>query len=305
MLSVKHTSSGRRIIFCNVFETSLTAETKENIRAEKAAVTETMRGEGREDKQEELKGEQRFHAYSQGYGIPDEIASSMANNTDLSVDEGVKLYREDQKAKRDNETLIAKENATVRDTMYKADQTINTVEKALSDVSGWTTGFGSVFAFLPATPAKDLQEAIETLNATQGFKELFDMRQASTTGGALGNVSNKEIELLYRAWTSLQTKQSTERMRTNLNEVLERFERVKFLTQAGADGLLLGKSPSQQEAMASTNMSELRHDAFTIDNPDTWKEVMEGVRTGDITSKEFEKTFGFAPIPDNLPKEDQ
>jgi hypothetical protein len=266
-------------------------------RAESVEKAETLRKEGREDAAESLKKTQRFHVYSQGFKIPDKVASAMANNTDLSVDEGVKLYFEDKKLKEENKIAIARENAKVRDEIYKATQTIDTVYEALGDVGYFTTGFGSVFSIIPGTPAANLEAAIDTLNATLGFKELFDMRQASTTGGALGNVSNKEVELLYQAWSSLSRKQSPERMRKNLNEVLERFQRVKFLAEQASEGLLLGMSPAQQEKMASEHLSDLKHEGFMIDNP-RGSQILSEVRSGAITPKEFEERFGFSPIPD-------
>ena len=87
-------------------------------------------------------------------------------------------------------------------------------------------------------------------------------------------------------------------MRTNLNEVLERFQRVKYLAQASSEGLLLGKSAFQQEEMASEHLSDLKHESFMIDNPTTGRRALQAVRDGLATPAEFEAVFGFTPIPD-------
>ena len=84
---------------------------------------------------------------------------------------------------------------------------------------------------IPGTEAADLEAQVDTLRANSAFKELFDMRQASPTGGALGNVSNREIELLYSAWTNLSNMQSPEQMRSNLMRLKKRYDRVMFLIE--------------------------------------------------------------------------
>ena len=282
----------------------------ETQRAESAVVAETKRVEGRTDAQDEWDQAALAEFYMNEYvgndGNPmdTKFASGLARNT-VEPEVGIKLWEDHKTAQKENAAAIHLENVKFRDEMYKADQAINTVQTALGDVSPWTTGFGSVFAYLPGTPAKNLESAIDTLNAVQGFKELFDMRQASATGGALGNVSEREIELLYQAWTSLQTKLTPERLRKNLNKVLERFQRIKFLAQQSSEGTLFGMSPNAQEELATQHISELKHEGFVVDNPTTYREIMDGVRNGDISTKEFKDAFHFEPIPDNLPYEEE
>ena len=58
------------------------------------------------------------------------------------------------------------------------------------------TGFGAWLKDVPNTQAKGTAGMIATIKANIGFAELNDMRQASPTGGALGQVSNKEIDFL-------------------------------------------------------------------------------------------------------------
>ena len=83
-------------------------------------------------------------------------------------------------------------------------------------------------AKIGGTDAADLEEMSSTLKANTAFKALFEMRQASKTGGALGNVSNQEIKLLHDSWRSLGQNQSPAQLRKNMQAMIEKFERAKF-----------------------------------------------------------------------------
>jgi len=88
-------------------------------------------------------------------------------------------------------------------------------------VSNWSTGFGSWLSFIPTSDARDLNAELTTLKANVGFQELTAMRDASKTGGALGNVSDTEIKLLTNTLAALDTGQSPERFKENLQEILD------------------------------------------------------------------------------------
>lgn len=88
--------------------------------------------------------------------------------------------------------------------------------------TGWTTGFvGSQLSKIPGTPAYDLGRTLDTLLASAGFETLAEMRANSPTGGALGNVTERELALLQATWGSLQQAQSKEQFEANL----DRFNR--------------------------------------------------------------------------------
>lgn len=100
---------------------------------------------------------------------------------------------------------------------------------AMELVGPTSTGLiGPLMAKIGGTDAADLQEMASTLKANTAFKALFEMRQASKTGGALGNVSNQEIKLLHDSWRSLGQNQSPAQLRKNMQAMIEKFERAKF-----------------------------------------------------------------------------
>lgn len=96
------------------------------------------------------------------------------------------------------------------------DEKINSV---LDRSNEWTTGFrGAVTASIPGTPAFDLRSDVNTILANAGFDQLQQMRDNSPTGGALGQVSERELELLQSAAQNLETSQSPVQFRRNLRD---------------------------------------------------------------------------------------
>lgn len=92
----------------------------------------------------------------------------------------------------------------------------------------WNTGFtGSLASAVKGTEAHDLKADVETLLANAGFDTLQDMRDNSPTGGALGQVSEKEIGLLQAAHQNLMQSQSYEQFQRNLKAFQE--QRVRSL----------------------------------------------------------------------------
>jgi len=90
-----------------------------------------------------------------------------------------------------------------------------------------TTGFwGAASANIPGTPAHDLQQTITSIEANIGFDRLQQMRDASKTGGALGQVSERELALLTGSMRSLKQSQSEEQFVSNLEYVNEVYNQI-------------------------------------------------------------------------------
>jgi len=83
-----------------------------------------------------------------------------------------------------------------------------------------------VFKNLPLTDQKTITENMKTIRANVGFDKLQSMRDASPTGGALGQVSELENELLQLTSGSLSQDQTTEIIIQNLINIKDRRVRV-------------------------------------------------------------------------------
>ncbi len=80
------------------------------------------------------------------------------------------------------------------------------------------TGYSSRVPYDVNQKTVDAEALRQQLLAKSAFAELQKMRQNSPTGGALGQVSDKEGEMLKNAAAALQRGQSPEQFRTNLEK---------------------------------------------------------------------------------------
>ncbi len=96
---------------------------------------------------------------------------------------------------------------------------LNSISDLETQVNKWTTGPGSLLSMIPGTAARDFKADVDTLAANIAFGELTAMREASKTGGALGAVSEKELQLLESALGSLDRAQSPTQFKESLAEI--------------------------------------------------------------------------------------
>jgi hypothetical protein len=112
----------------------------------------------------------------------------------------------------------------------RATRVSDAIDKAISEVNAWTVGPAAKTSRIAGTPAHDLAATLNTIKANIGFDELNAMRQASPTGGALGQVSERELGFLQSVLASLDQTQSPTQLRENLakakNEIKESWKRI-------------------------------------------------------------------------------
>ena len=90
-----------------------------------------------------------------------------------------------------------------------------------------TTGLiGNLMKSVPASAANDVLANIKTIEAAVGFDRLQAMRDASPTGGALGQVSNIELDLLKSSLGNLNQSQSKEQFMMNLKQVQRVYNEI-------------------------------------------------------------------------------
>ncbi len=88
------------------------------------------------------------------------------------------------------------------------------------------TGFGAYLAGLPNTDAKALSNKLRTIQANISFDKLQAMREASPTGGALGQVSTFELQNLMAVFGSLEQSQSNEELQYNLRRLQQVYNDI-------------------------------------------------------------------------------
>lgn len=94
------------------------------------------------------------------------------------------------------------------------------IDQAKSQAGLFTTGFfGGLTQDWWGTPAHDLKNNLDTIKANIGFDKLQELRDSSPTGGALGQVSERENVLLQSVWGALEQSQSRPQFVANLERV--------------------------------------------------------------------------------------
>jgi len=113
----------------------------------------------------------------------------------------------------------------------KTDLVRSTIKDAIPEVGYTTAGAGgALLGAVPGTSATDLQKKIDTIKANIGFDELQSMRDASKTGGALGQVAVQELNYLQSTLGSLDRAQSPAELKKRLQQidgVLDRYQKSR------------------------------------------------------------------------------
>ena len=109
-------------------------------------------------------------------------------------------------------------------------------------------------ARFPSTQGAELQGLLNTIAGNVGFNALQDMRNNSPTGGALGNVSNVELNLLTATLGDLGMSQGLAQLRRNLDVIRENNNRLRANMQAEYQARWAGGAavPTQAAAAPAT-----------------------------------------------------
>ena len=93
------------------------------------------------------------------------------------------------------------------------------------------TAFGrAVGGVVPGGSVANLDAALETVKALVGFDALQKMRESSPTGGALGNITERELSFLQSVQGSLNTMQGTEQLVATIGRIKQSFETLKIIS---------------------------------------------------------------------------
>jgi len=87
----------------------------------------------------------------------------------------------------------------------------------------------AVGGLVPGSQTADLNAALSTVRALVGFNALQKMREASPTGGALGQITERELAFLQSVEGSLNTNQSTEQLTATIQRIQKSFLTLKLV----------------------------------------------------------------------------
>jgi hypothetical protein len=125
--------------------------------------------------------------------------------------------------------------------------------KELSRTGWFATGFGADAAKgYGGTTANDVAGLLDVIGANTAFTKLQKMREDSPTGGALGQVTERELDLLKSTVASLKQSQSDEQFQRSMDDVIGAYERVlaRLEGERGAaqrDDVAAGVAPAEND----------------------------------------------------------
>jgi hypothetical protein len=130
---------------------------------------------------------------------------------------------------------------------------------------------GSVLGMIPGTSASNVSAELATVAGNVAFNALQAMRDASKTGGALGSVAAKEMDLLASVEGSIRQNQSPENLKAQLGKIRESMERVKLAGQGMSTPARTGGGGGAQFQVGQEIMVQGRPMIVTGINPQTGK----------------------------------
>jgi len=131
---------------------------------------------------------------------------------------------------KDTEKVSKTEEAVKNQTMVSGGVVLGNIDKIRSVIENSilpTTGIvGQALRRVGSTAALDVNVLLKPIEASIGFERLQQMRDASPTGGALGQVTERELDLLKSTLGSLDQAQSEKQFLDTLSQVETVYEGI-------------------------------------------------------------------------------
>lgn len=160
------------------------------------------------------------------------------------AEDEIKAEREKIKAFPKQRNLLSQQEQEHELVTQEIDDAIRLADKA--------AGLGTLLSGLPSTEFKTLNEKLKTIKANIGFSKLQKMRENSPTGGALGQVSEFENELLQATQGSLDQGLDPEVLKQNLKRIRDMHdEGMSTVRQAFRSDFADLIEPQEVEQLAS------------------------------------------------------
>jgi hypothetical protein len=201
------------------------------------------------------------------YGSPDRILATLQSSQNRQAQMAQQRELAQQRIDIQREALAARQGAAEEKRQERsekqeqaanlaigaADRVINEVKQARDKVSGFTAGAGALLSFVPLTEAKDLSKRLTTIKANLGFDRLQQMRDASPTGGALGQVAVQELIALQSTIASLDQDQSPAQLKEALDKIEFHYSNWRDTVRKSGKATPTGTTPEAGKQGTAAN----------------------------------------------------
>lgn len=143
------------------------------------------------------------------------------------------------------ETVYPQATAAIKGFETKSDTFIKDLEK-LRDHPGLSSITGIAAGRLPGltSDGRAAQALYDKVVAKGGFQALQDLRDASKTGGALGNVSNQEGKQLTASFAAIDRRQDALDVQAAINQAIADIQGARTRTREAYDSTYSYKNPA-------------------------------------------------------------
>lgn len=124
---------------------------------------------------------------------------------------------------------VEKEEKYASNTVKKVTSIIPMLDDAIAAIEGTSTGTGAIgqaTGWIGGTPAAKIEGVLDGIRSNLGFDNLTEMRAASPTGGALGQVSDKENNLLQSTKGTLNPKAGKVELLKTLKRIRDGYTEI-------------------------------------------------------------------------------
>jgi hypothetical protein len=155
-------------------------------------------------------------------------------------------------------SMQAKEGKLLTNTESNFDRMIKEAEAIRDDKAlDGAVGMVRIAGATPGTSAYKVKARINTLKSKTGFSVLQDMRANSPTGGALGQVSDRENQMLQENISSLDTGQSVEDFKASLNRIIDYAKESKARIRSTYDDFYGGSSATTKSPVNNGGLPDV------------------------------------------------
>lgn len=194
-------------------------------------------------------------------------ASAFASPTIADAESQKATAQAQAKLQAEKQTALPKSQKAIEDwDSHSKDiaTTLSDVSTALKELTPLSSGISRKLASrVPGTLEYNVIKALETVKANIGFDRLAAMRTASPTGGALGNVSDKDLSALQESIANLDLGQDLPIVLNNIEKVQNRYNELSDSLHSSFASEYKDFLPKQASAATATPVSAQDQQAIT------------------------------------------
>jgi hypothetical protein len=157
------------------------------------------------------------------------------------------------------EAALPQATSAIKGFETKSDSFVNDLQK-LRDHPGLSQITGVVAGRIPAVTAdgRAAQALYDKVVAKGGFQALQDLRDASKTGGALGNISNQEGKQLTASFSAIDRRQEAKDVKAAIDEAIGNVQGAKTRMREAYDATYQYKSGKPAEGGGVIDFGSLK-----------------------------------------------